>query len=157
MAKPSRIAMDQEIAALQEGGLDLLRQRWSELFGLAPPPRFSRDLLIRGAAFRLQEDACGGLSKAVRRQLGKLAADLGNGATLTPSSPSFKPGTKLIREWKGKVHEVVIAGDTYIWNGKHYRSLSQIARAITGTRWSGPRFFGLDRTGATDDASDADE
>jgi hypothetical protein len=83
-----------------------------------------------------------------------LAADLGKGAKLTPSSPGFKPGTKLIREWKGRVHEVVIAGDTYIWSGKHYRSLSQIARAITGTRWSGPRFFGLDRTGANDCVSD---
>lgn len=155
MAKPSHIAVGQEIAALQQGDLNFLRQRWSELFALAPPPRFSRDLLIRGAAFRLQEAAYGGLSKAVRRQLGKLAANLSNGATFTPSSPSFKPGTKLIREWKGKVHEVVIAGDTYIWSGKHYRSLSQIARAITGTRWSGPRFFGLDRTGASDGMSDA--
>ena len=59
-------------------------------------------------------------------------------------SRSYKPGTKLIREWKGKIREVVIAGGTYIWAGQHYRSLSQIARAITGTRWSGPRFFGLE-------------
>jgi len=157
MAKPSHIAMDREIAALKEGDLDLLRQRWFELFALAPSPRISRDLLIRGAAFRLQEEAYRSLSKAVRRQLGRLAADLGSGAMLTPSQPTFKPGTKLIREWKGKVHEVVIAGDTYIWNGKHYRSLSQIARAITGTRWSGPRFFGLNRSGATDGTRCADE
>jgi hypothetical protein len=56
----------------------------------------------------------------------------------------IKPGTKLIREWKGRVHEVTVLDDTYIWSGKPYRSLSQIARAITGTRWSGPRFFGLE-------------
>ena len=61
-----------------------------------------------------------------------------------PSGVGIKPGTKLIREWKGRVHEVIVLDDTYIWSGKPYRSLSQIARAITGTRWSGPRFFGLE-------------
>ncbi len=121
MARPFHIAVDQDIAALQEGDLSILRQRWSELFALSPSPRISRDLLIRGAAFRLQEEAYGGLPKAMRRQLGKLAADLNSGTLLTPSQPTFKPGTKLIREWKGKVHEVVIAGDTYIWTGQHYR------------------------------------
>ena len=77
---------------------------------------------------------------------------LGEGGSLNVTQTrSFKPGTKLIREWKGKVHEVVIAGSTYIWAGQHYRSLSQIARAITGTRWSGPRFFGLEAgQGASD-------
>jgi hypothetical protein len=93
----------------------------------------------------MQEDVHGGLGKVSRRQLARLAETLGEGGSLeVTQTRSFKPGTKLIREWKGKVHEVVIAGGTYIWAGQHYRSLSQIARAITGTRWSGPRFFGLE-------------
>jgi hypothetical protein len=67
-----------------------------------------------------------------------------SGSILASHRQTFKSGTKLIREWKGKVHEVIVAGDGYVWAGKHYRSLSQIARSITGTRWSGPRFFGLE-------------
>ena len=92
----------------------------------------------------MQEEVQGGLGKSYRRQLARLAEALRDGGSIPVSqTQSFKPGTKLIREWKGKVHEVVIAGGTYIWAGQHYRSLSQIARTITGTRWSGPRFFGL--------------
>ena len=128
-------------------GLDtnVLRQRWFELFGTAPAPRISRDVLIRGVAFRIQEEAHGGLDKSCRRQLYRMAEVLRDGGSIPVSQgQSFKLGTKLIREWKGKVHEVVIAGDGYVWAGKRYRSLSQIARSITGTRWSGPRFFGVE-------------
>ncbi|MEI9931694.1 MAG: DUF2924 domain-containing protein [Rhizomicrobium sp.] len=156
MAKLSE-GMISEIEALRGADLDVLRQRWEYLFTIAPSPRVSRDVLIRGVAFRLQEEVYGKLGKACRRQLNKLAADLGNGTPPTQSPPSFKPGTKLIREWKGKVHEVVIAGDTYIWSGKHYRSLSQIARSITGTRWSGPRFFGLAAVRVRDCSDAADD
>jgi Protein of unknown function (DUF2924) len=156
MAKPSESVMT-EIEGLRDGDLPVLRQRWQELFATAPSPRISRDVLIRGVAFRLQEEIHGKLGKACRRQLTKLATDLGSGRVLTRSQPNFKPGTKLIREWKGKVHEVVIAGDTYIWSGKHYRSLSEIARAITGTRWSGPRFFGLAAAGAGDRSEASDD
>ena len=157
MASPSQAAIDEGTEALRDADLDILRQRWRDLFAIAPPPRISRDVLIRGIAFRMQEEAYGKLGKVRRRQLQKLAIDLGNGAPLKQPQPSFKPGTKLIREWKGKVHEVMMAGDTYIWGGQHYGSLSEIARAITGTRWSGPRFFGLDRTGADDRLSSADD
>jgi hypothetical protein len=125
---------------------DTLRARWAKLFGVAPGPRISPDMLIRGVAFAMQEEVDGGLSKSCQRQLRRLAQTLRSGGSITEpaGAPSFKPGTRLIREWQGRVHEVVIAGDTYIWSGKPYRSLSQIARAITGTRWSGPRFFGLE-------------
>jgi hypothetical protein len=134
-----------ELKELRGLGTDELRQRWTVLFGIPPSPRISRELLIRAVAYRMQEEAGGGLSKSCRRQLARLAVTLGEGGSLEVSpTRSFKPGTKLIREWKGKVHEVVIAGGTYIWAGRHYRSLSQIARAITGTRWSGPRFFGVE-------------
>ena len=129
------------------GGLntDELRQLWTALYGIPPSPRISKELLVRAVAYRMQEEAHGGLGKSCRLQLGRLAKTLGDSGSLKVlKTRSFKPGTKLIRAWKGKVHEVVIAGDTYIWAGQHYRSLSRIARAITGTRWSGPRFFGLE-------------
>jgi hypothetical protein len=141
-----------ELGKLGGVGTDLLRQRWVEFYGVAPSPRISRELLIRAVAHRMQEDAQGGLGKSCQRRLARLADTLSEGGSIPVSqTQSFKPGTKLIREWKGKVHEVVIAGGTYIWAGQHYRSLSQIARAITGTRWSGPRFFGVEAgQGATD-------
>jgi hypothetical protein len=128
-------------------GLAGLRLQWAELFGVAPVPRISRDVLIRGIAWRIQEDAHGGISKSVRRRLVQLAADLSqDGVIRTAHATAFKPGTKLVREWKGRVHEVMICEDGYVWSGKRYRSLTQVARLITGTRWSGPRFFGLEAT-----------
>jgi hypothetical protein len=134
-----------ELGRLGGLGTNVLRQRWAEFYGMAPGPRISRELLIRAVAHRMQEEAHGGLGKSCQRQLARFAETLRDGGSIPMSqTQSFKPGTKLIREWKGKVHEVVIAGGTYIWAGQHYRSLSQIARAITGTRWSGPRFFGLE-------------
>jgi hypothetical protein len=157
VVRPPQGAIDREIDALRDCNLDMLRARWREMFVIAPSPRISRDVLVRGIAFRMQEEVHGKLGKACLRQLDKLATDLAGGGTLKAPSPSFKPGTKLIREWKGKVHEVVIAGDTYIWGGKHYRSLSEIARAITGTRWSGPRFFGLDSAVTTGSAGSPNE
>jgi hypothetical protein len=124
---------------------DDLRRQWATLFGTAPGPRISRDILIRGIADRLQEQTYGARSKALLRRLRGLAKDLSDGGRAIPAQlPSFKPGTKLIREWRGRLHEVVITDKGYVWAGKHYRSLSQVARSITGTRWSGPRFFGLE-------------
>ena len=137
--------MQQEIADLAAFSTDDLRQRWTELYRVAPTPRISRDVLVRGVAYRIQEVAHGGLGKSCQRQLKRLGEALRDqGAIPAAQGQTFKLGTKLIREWKGKVHEVVIAGDGYEWGGKRYRSLSQIARSITGTRWSGPRFFGLE-------------
>lgn len=134
-----------DLAAISGLETEALRLRWAELYGAAPSPRISRDLLIRGVAYRVQEEVLGALDKSSRRQLQRLAIALRDGGSMPGvRDQSFKPGTRLIREWKGQVHEVVIAGDIYLWGGKSYRSLSQIARAITGTRWSGPRFFGLE-------------
>ena len=114
-----------------------------DLFDIEATSRISRDLLIRAIAWRLQEEVCGGLSNSARRQLARHAQELrSSGSISVSSSADLKPGTKLIREWQGRVHEVVIVEDGYVWSGKRYRSLSQIARIITGTRWSGPRFFG---------------
>lgn len=141
----SNVLLGAELKELDGLGTEVLRQRWTEFYDMAPSRRISRELLVRAVAHRMQVEVHGGLGKSCRRQLARLAVTLGEGGTLeVAQSRSLKPGTKLIREWKGKVHEVVIAGGTYIWAGQHYRSLSQIARAITGTRWSGPRFFGLE-------------
>lgn len=151
MPKPNAL-LAAELKELGGLGTDELRQRWAGFYGVAPSPRISRELLIRAVAQSMQEEAHGGLGKSRRRQLARLAETLRDGGSIPVSqTQSFKPGTKLIREWKGKVHEVVIAGGTYIWAGQHYRSLSQIARTITGTRWSGPRFFGLAAGHGADD------
>jgi hypothetical protein len=143
VSRDDRLAAEiEELPALDTA---TLRKRGRELFGLEPAPRISRDLLIRGVAYRLQEEADHGLSKPALRQLARAAKELRETGSMTVSAVAgIKPGTKLIREWKGRVHEVIVLDDTYLWMGKPYRSLSQIARAITGTRWSGPRFFGLE-------------
>ena len=142
MSRDDRLAAEiDELPALDTASL---RQRWTELYGREPAPRISRDLLIRGVAYRLQEDTDHGLSKSALRHLARAAKELRETGSMTgTASVGIKPGTKLIREWRGRVHEVIVLDDTYLWMGRPYRSLSQIARAITGTRWSGPRFFGL--------------
>jgi hypothetical protein len=105
--------MAAELKELGGHGTEELRQRWTQLFGTAPSPRISRELLARAVAHRMQEEAHGGLGKSCCRQLARLAKTLGEGGSIEVSQTrSFKPGTKLIREWKGKVHEVVIAGGT---------------------------------------------
>jgi hypothetical protein len=125
--------------------LGALRERWIEQFDTAPSCRISRDLLLRSVAYSVQEESYGTLSKSTRRKLARLAEELSESGTVRgATSVPLKAGTKLVRVWKGKVHEVTIDDDGYVWSQKHYRSLSEIARAITGTRWSGPRFFGTE-------------
>jgi hypothetical protein len=136
--------------AIDVGGLaDLdvaaLRQRWLEQFGAEPPGRISQELLAQAIAYRLQEKAFGGLKKAARRELARFAEEYrATGSISLCSNPGLKPGTKLIRVWQGRNHEVEVLTDGFNWSGRRYGSLSEIARAITGTRWSGPRFFGLE-------------
>jgi hypothetical protein len=106
--------------------------------------RLSRDLLIRGITYKLQERAYGGLSMATARKLEQAAADPGSRSAAKPAPPiSLRPGTRLVREWRGVTHTLLIHADGFEWRGQRYRSLSVVARKITGARWSGPRFFGL--------------
>ena len=108
--------------------------------------RFSRDLLTRGISYKLQERAYGGLSTATARKLERASAGpLSRGAVKPAPSVSLRPGTRLVREWRGVTHTVLIHADGIEWRGQRYRSLSVVAREITGARWSGPRFFGLRR------------
>jgi len=121
-----------------------LQAEWRRLYGIEPPARISRELLIAAIAYRLQEQALGGLRPELHRKLRQIAEQVRRGEEPGLSTaPRLKPGTKLMREWQGKTHQVLVGEDGYVWRQEHYRSLSQMARAITGTSWSGPVFFGL--------------
>jgi hypothetical protein len=121
-----------------------LRQRWRCLYKTPAPPNFSRELLVRAVAYRMQELARGGLHPEPQRQLLRIAREFKEtGAVTIGTRPELKPGTRLVREWRGRTHDVLVLDDGFSWQGRHYRSLSAIARNITGTAWSGPLFFGL--------------
>jgi len=133
-----------EIVELADLTTSRLRERWRRLCRVEPPAKLSRDLLIRASAYQIQENEHGGLSRAVKRRLLAFAQKMGSDAN--PSfgfAPSLKPGAKLIREWRGRTYSVIALEDGFDFEGRRYPSLSKIAREITGTRWSGPRFFGL--------------
>src|SRR3984893_15594130 len=143
MDKPA-INVAKELARLSALTIFELRGEWRRHHRMPPPMRLSRDLLIRGIVYQLQERAYGGLSKATARKLEQAAADSPSRGAVTPAPPiSLRPGTRLVREWRGVTHMVLIHADGIEWRGQRYRSLSWVARKITGARWSGPRFFGL--------------
>ena len=137
--------IEEAIASLAGLGHAALKERWRALQGGNPPKGLSRPLLLRALAHAMQEKAFGGLSPIVRQRLQRLAAELQNTGCIASfgTRPAFKPGTRLIREWQGRTHEVIVLEHGFKWNGATYRSLSAIARAITGTQWNGHVFFGL--------------
>jgi hypothetical protein len=120
-----------------------LRDEWRRLYR-GQPPRLSRDLLIRTIAYRVQEFAYGGLSKATQRKLDAMTKELKvKGTIAVTADHSVRPGTRLVREWRGRTHTVVVMESGFEYGGKVFPSLTKIAHAITGAHWSGPRFFGL--------------
>jgi hypothetical protein len=122
-----------------------LRTEWRRLFR-SSPPSLSRDLLVRALAYRLQEQAEGGLPKSVTRKLATLSAELQKGGQISvEAGPQIKPGARLVREWHGRTHVVKVTEEGFSYAGATYPSLTRIAHVITGTHWSGPRFFGLTR------------
>ena len=142
----SVIDVAKALVRLSEVTIFELRGEWRRLHRMPPPMRLSRDLLIRGIIYKLQERAYGGLSMATARKLERASADpLGRGAAKPTPSVSLRPGTRLVREWRGVTHTALIHADGIEWRGQRYRSLSVVARKITGARWSSPRFFGLRR------------
>jgi Protein of unknown function (DUF2924) len=148
VAEMEKVAIDiaEALARLSELTIFELRGEWRRLHRMPPPMRLSRDLLIRGITYKLQERAYGGLSTATARKLEQASADpLSRGAANTTQPISLRPGTRLVREWRGTTHMVLIHADGIEWRGERYHSLSVVARTITGARWSGPRFFGLRR------------
>jgi hypothetical protein len=142
-ADTKRLADD--LAALQGLSYEALKARWPELFGAPLKPRLSRRLLMYAIAYRLQEQVLGGLTPGTRRKLARAAQDLARGRTPARAATTIKPGTRLLREWQGVVHEVVVLERGAQYRGKVWPSLSAVAREITATRWSGPLFFGLKR------------
>jgi len=132
--------LEAELAALPKLSRQQLKDRWRDLYRVAPPAAFTPDLLARGIAWRLQEQALGGLPDEVRRLLG---ANEGDEKKPRKRSATLKQGNRLVRRWRGRTYVVETGADGFSYEGGHYRSLSEIARLITGTRWSGPKFFGL--------------
>jgi hypothetical protein len=155
-AVPDRELLDNEIARLR--GLDVgeLRARWHTMFRRAAPPHLPRHLLFRILAYQLQADRLGDLDADTRRLLDRIGSGPLEGidrlvADLNRCRTQLKPGTLLTREWDGHLQRVMVLADGFAWNGKTYRSLSKVAFAITGSRWNGPRFFGL-RDGPSSEA-----
>src|SRR5213082_2111115 len=142
-ALDERAAIEAEIAHLRSLALDALRRHWRVVFGRTPPVALSKDLLGRMIAYRLQERAFGGLDRESLRFLDQLTRHGGS------PRRRLKPGTVLVRDYHGQRHTVTVAPDGFNWQGTTYASLSAIARAITGTAWSGPRFFALARGNGT--------
>jgi hypothetical protein len=130
--------LNARLAALSSMSSEQLKDEWQRVTK-TPCPCLSRKLLSLALAWEIQAKEFGGLSRSTQQKLAQLA----NGKSRTTS---ISPGMQLAREWQGKVHVVTIGDDNVVrWNDRDYRSLSEVARAITGTRWSGPAFFGLKR------------
>ena len=133
-----------DLKALERLTRTELASRWHDLLGNDPPKGISQRLLLGAIAYAIQAKRYGGLSTAARRRLDAIAADPGKPDAAPPPMKS-KPaaGSRLFREWNGITHIVDVVEGGYLWNGARHRSLSSIALAITGTQWSGPRFFVL--------------
>lgn len=135
--------IDQRLEELPRLGKNALLELWQQLFNASPPQRLRRLLMIPILAYRLQEQEYGPLTAPNRHRLLRLAQGLESNSDSTVSCvPSLKPGTRLVRQWRDQVHLVNVEAAGYEYQGARYQSLSEIARLITGTRWSGPLFFG---------------
>jgi hypothetical protein len=145
-AQRSAKSLDIEIAHLRDLDIKELRARWHTQSGRRAPDHLPRHLLFRLLAYRLQAEALGDLDGEYQRLLESsvpLKATSKQSASLNGFVSTIQKGTVLTREWKGRVHRVAVLTNGFAWNGDTYSSLSKVACAITGTRWNGPRFFGL--------------
>jgi hypothetical protein len=143
-AQPTDPAVEDALDRLATMAIAQLRVRYREVFRTDPPKAFGPDLLRRSIAHRIQEKAYGGLSRPAQRlldQMMKAVAARPNGKIVLPRR--IKPGSVLVRGWKGKSHRVLVMADGFTYDGQRYGSLSEIATEITRTKWNGPRFFGL--------------
>jgi hypothetical protein len=143
------------LRALEHLDYVALHREWRRLYRMPAPPRVSRDLLLLGVAWKAQEQLLGSLGTATRRRLMDLMQNLERDGDVTRSrAVRLRPGARLVREWRGETHTIIVLDDGFEWRGRRWRSLSAIAREISGGHWSGPRFFGL--TGSrVEDPSDA--
>ena len=147
--KATKLSLEDEIAHLRDLDLKGLRARWKGIFRRQPPLHLPRHLLLAVLAYRLQADQLGDIAPDTVRLLKQIGT---NGTAIEAARltsefdrrrTELKPGTILMREWNGRPHRVMVVDEGFAWNGKTYDSLSKIAFAITGTKWNGPRFFGL--------------
>lgn len=135
--------VEKQVGSIYRLDRKALIEAWKKAFGCGPPKGVSRRLLERAYAYSLQVKALGGLGQADLRKLSKFASVAGSRRSLRKSGAPLGPGGRLVREWNGRIHTVEVMPDGYVWNAQSFRSLSAVASAITGSRWSGPRFFGL--------------
>lgn len=135
-------ALEQKLAQLPRMKPAQLRAMWRECWR-KPAPDLSPDLLRRGIAWKLQARVYGDLPTRVKRELERAADRLRKGESVLPRRPKLSPGTRLVREWRGTTYQVLVLESGFEFDGRHFRSLTQVAEAITGTHWPGPSFFGL--------------
>jgi hypothetical protein len=136
-------ALERQLTELAGMSPAQLRAKWRDCWR-KPAPAIGPDLLRRGIAWKLQARVNGGLPSHIKRELEKAAERLRRGEELISSGPpSLKPGTRLVRQWRGRVHHVLVLDDGYEYAARRFSSLTQVATAITGTHWSGPSFFGV--------------
>ena len=139
MAKDDKLG--QALRGLEEASRGTLVAQWRRHYRSEPPRYASVEFMRQAIAYAIQERELGGLPASAQREL--LAIAKGTQPAGTSSKIKIKPGTKLLREWDGKTHEVLVTDKGFVWNGATYGSLSAVAMAITGAKWSGQRFFGL--------------
>ena len=139
--------VSKQIATLRGLSRSDLAALWQRLFKKPAPPGIRREFLVPFLAYKIQENAYGGLGPRSRAELRRIAKDVENSQASSgrPNRVQMKTGMRLLREWRGQLHEVLVTESGYEYRGTHYRSLSELARKITGTRWSGPAFFKLDK------------
>jgi hypothetical protein len=135
-------SLQSKLEALETLPAAEMRAEWCRTFS-DPPPNLAPQLFRRLLAQRLQERRYGGLPAVVRRELARVAAGERPIGVRPLTKKSIRPGTRLVREWQGRSIAVLVVEEGFLWEDRRYRSLSEIAREVTGVRWSGPRFFGL--------------
>jgi hypothetical protein len=145
-----RVNISRQIAKLHALSRQQLLDMWHKLYRRAAPNGIRRERMVPFLAYRMQENAYGGLKPATRSALRRIARGLERSTASTELilRPRIKLGTRILRHWRGETYEVVVTRLGYEYRRASYRSLSEIARQITGTHWSGPAFFGLNRSGA---------
>ncbi len=148
--------LEDEVGSLEGLPTHELKIAWRRLYRAEPPRCLPRDLMIRALAYRMQERARGGLPPATKRKLRSLVAELeAKGPQVFDPGIVLKPGARLIREWAGQTHTVIVIDDGFEYDGERYPSLTKIAARITGAHWSGPRFFGVGKKARPAAAADA--
>jgi len=130
------------LARLADKSGEELKAEWARRYG-APAPNLSPDLLRLGIGYRLQEQKHGGISRGTRTLLRQAATRARDGGDKKPMPRKLTSGTRLVRDWHGVGHTVIVVADGFEYDGQHWKTLTAVARAITGTHWNGPRFFGL--------------